>query len=92
MGTISKRRLNPLMWDSDLHEFLVSRLRDGPVEGLIRDDRLDVALMGKMCDVSAQSVYTWIMRDKLSPKAAKAIAAMSAGRITELDLFEFVMR
>lgn len=82
-------------FDTAFHEFLSERLRHLP--GMVRGGRVSVQLLSERLGYSDQMVYRYLRDEKLSPRAAKALAALSfnprleRGTITIEDLLPYIV-
>lgn len=74
---------------TDLHELLAKSLDH--VEELVRDGNVVPAKLAAKVGFCRFTVYRWLGGNKISPKGAKSIIAISDGRLTREDFAPFLI-
>lgn len=75
--------------DTELHELLAKSLSH--MDDLVRDGNVIPSKLAGRIGFCRFTVYRWLGSNKISPKGAKSIIAISEGRLTANDLAPFLI-
>lgn len=75
--------------DTKLHELLAKSLSH--MDDLVRDGNVIPSKLASRIGFCRFTVYRWLGSNKISPKGAKSIIAISEGRLTANDLAPFLI-
>lgn len=76
-------------WETKLHKMLSEKLAQ--IDGMVVDKRIVPSKLAKLCKVCRFTAYRWLGEDKISPKGARKIIEISAGRLTREDFAPFLI-
>lgn len=86
MGRPRKDRRAPTFHQGKLYALLMKKLPEYVERG-----RLDTARLAPKVGYARYTLYNWMGRDRLTPRAAKAIQAAAGGKITDKDILPFLL-
>lgn len=75
--------------DTKLHELLAKSLDH--MDDLVRDGNVIPSKLAKKIGFCRFTVYRWLGSNRISPKGAKSIMAISNGRLTVEDFAPFLI-
>ena len=76
-------------WETKLHAKLSEKLSH--IDGMVVAERIVPSKLAKLCKVCRFTAYRWLGENKISPKGARKIIEISAGRLTREDLAPFLI-
>lgn len=74
---------------SDLHKLLAKSLDH--LEEVVRDGNVIPAQLARKIGFCRYTVYRWLGSNRISPKGAKSVMAISGGRIAREDIAPFLI-
>lgn len=82
-------KMKKRFWDNDLHDLLIANL--GHVEGLVKDNRIQPAVLARLTGKCRFTGYRWLNENRISTAGAKKIIQLSEGKLTIGDLAPFLI-